>query len=167
MFCYPVFSVIISQRFDHFRLTLYSFAGLHIDLASNITMKKLQLTYFLGIIVLGLSACRPDPADNLGNPNPDWTEASHGNSAPDYSMVFPQSEVNELEITLGADQWAAIRSNMTTLYGFDFGAGGMGGPPGAFPTTEPDYVQSTVKFKGKTWQHVGFRLKGNSTGSSN
>jgi spore coat protein CotH len=78
-------------------------------------------------------------------------------------MVFPQSEVNELEITLGADQWAAIRSNMTTLYGFDFGAGGMGGPPGAFPTTEPDYVQSTVKFKGKTWQHVGFRLKGNST----
>jgi spore coat protein CotH len=78
-------------------------------------------------------------------------------------MVFPQDQVNELEITIGADQWSAIRNNMKSLFGYDFGAGGMGGPPGAFPTTEPDYVQTTVKFKGKTWQHVGFRLKGNST----
>ena len=115
------------------------------------------------LILLGLSACRPDPIDNVGGSNPDWTEASHGNVAPNYSMVFPQDQVNELEITIGADQWSAIRNNMKSLFGYDFGAGGMGGPPGVFPTTEPDYVQTTVKFKGKTWQHVGFRLKGNST----
>lgn len=122
---------------------------------------KLKL---IGVLVLvGLSACRPDPIDNVGGSNPDWTEASHGNVAPNYSMVFPQDQVNELEITIGADQWSAIRNNMKSLFGYDFGAGGMGGPPGAFPTTEPDYVQTTVKFKGKTWQHVGFRLKGNST----
>ncbi|MEY4192725.1 MAG: hypothetical protein RJA00_956 [Bacteroidota bacterium] len=118
----------------------------------------------IGVLILvGLSACRPDPIDNVGGSNPDWTEASHGNVAPNYSMVFPQDQVNELEITIGADQWSAIRNNMKSLFGYDFGAGGMGGPPGAFPTTEPDYVQTTVKFKGKTWQHVGFRLKGNST----
>ena len=118
----------------------------------------------IGVLILvGLSACRPDPFDNVGGSNPDWTEASHGNVAPNYSMVFPQDQVNELEITIGADQWSAIRNNMKSLFGYDFGAGGMGGPPGAFPTTEPDYVQTTVKFKGKTWQHVGFRLKGNST----
>ena len=118
----------------------------------------------IGVLILvGLSACRPDPIDNVGGSNPLWTEASHGNVAPNYSMVFPQDQVNELEITIGADQWSAIRNNMKSLFGYDFGAGGMGGPPGAFPTTEPDYVQTTVKFKGKTWQHVGFRLKGNST----
>lgn len=118
----------------------------------------------IGVLILvGLSACRPDPIDNVGGSNPDWTEASHGNVAPNYSMVFPQDQVNELEITIGADQWSAIRNNMKSLFGYDFGAGGMGGPPGAFPTTEPDYVQTTVKFKGKSWQHVGFRLKGNST----
>ncbi len=118
----------------------------------------------IGVLILvGLSACRPDPIDNVGGSNPDWTEASHGNVAPNYSMVFPQDQVNELEITIGADQWSAIRNNLKSLFGYDFGAGGIGGPPGAFPTTEPDYVQTTVKFKGKTWQHVGFRLKGNST----
>jgi spore coat protein CotH len=123
---------------------------------------KLKL---IGIFILAaFSACRPDPADVIaGNNNPDWTEASHGNASPNYSTVFPQDQVNELEITIGADNWSAIRANMKSLFGYDFGAGGMGGPPGAFPTTEPEYVQSTVKFKGKTWQHVGFRLKGNST----
>ena len=120
---------------------------------------------FIGFLLLTLAfaGCRPDPADTLGHDNPDWTEASHGNVAPNYSVVFPQEKVNELEITIGADQWSSIRANMKSLFGFDFGAGGMGGPPGAFPTTEPDYVQTTVKFNGKTWQHVGFRLKGNST----
>ena len=108
---------------------------------------KLKL---IGIFILAaFSACRPDPADVIaGNNNPDWTEASHGNASPNYSTVFPQDQVNELEITIGADNWSAIRANMKSLFGYDFGAGGMGGPPGAFPTTEPDYVQSTIKFKG-------------------
>ncbi|MCX8484023.1 MAG: CotH kinase family protein [Bacteroidia bacterium] len=123
----------------------------------------MKSTFIRILILVALAACRPDPMDSISGSNPDWTEASHGNAAPDYSVVFPQDQVNELEITIGADNWTAIRSNMKALYGFDFGSGGMGGPPGTFPTTEPDYVQTTVKFKGKTWQHVGFRLKGNST----
>lgn len=123
----------------------------------------MKSTFIRILILVALAACRPDPIDTISGSNPDWTEASHGNAAPDYSVVFPQDQVNELEITIGADNWTAIRSNMKALYGFDFGSGGMGGPPGTFPTTEPDYVQTTVKFKGKTWQHVGFRLKGNST----
>ncbi len=123
----------------------------------------MKSTFIRILILVALAACRPDPIDSISGSNPDWTEASHGNAAPDYSVVFPQDQVNELEITIGADNWTAIRNNMKALYGFDFGSGGMGGPPGTFPTTEPDYVQTTVKFKGKTWQHVGFRLKGNST----
>lgn len=133
-------------------------------MSSKINMNKFsRSTLLLLVIIISLfSACRPDPANNQGN-NPDWTEASHGNASADYPMVFPQSEVNELQITIGKDNWLAIKDNMKSLYGYDFGSGGAGGPPGVFPTTEPNYVQTTVKFKGKTWNHVGFRLKGNST----
>jgi len=82
---------------------------------------KLKL---IGIFILAaFSACRPDPADVIaGNNNPDWTEASHGNASPNYSTVFPQDQVNELEITIGADNWSAIRANMKSLFGYDFGA---------------------------------------------
>ncbi len=93
--------------------------------------------------------------------NPDWTEASHGQVTPNYATTFPQSAVNTLEITLTTTQWASIRADMTKLYGFDFGARrGMGG---TFPEDDPDYVAVPVKFNGKTWKKVGFRLKGNST----
>ena len=90
----------------------------------------MKSTFIRILILVALAACRPDPIDSISGSNPDWTEASHGNAAPDYSVVFPQDQVNELEITIGADNWTAIRSNMKALYGFDFGSGGMGGPPG-------------------------------------
>jgi spore coat protein CotH len=97
--------------------------------------------------------------------NADWTFASHGNSVPDYTTVFPDDQLNTLEISMTAAQWTSIRSNMKTLYGTDFGTGGQGGmPPGAGATTgEPAYLDVTLKFRNKTWKHVGFRLKGNST----
>lgn len=118
---------------------------------------------------LSLLACRKNPtADITVDPvayNPDWTETTHGNVTPDYSTVFPQDNVNTIELTIGAANWAAIRSNMTSLYGFDFGAGGPGGP-GGFPSTEPNYVDVTMKFNNKIWKNVGYRLKGNSTLSS-
>lgn len=122
-------------------------------------MKNILFSFlFLSVFI---SACRKlDTAQDTTNP--DWSVESHGDATPNYSIVFPQNEVNQLEITIGQTNWTAIRNNMKTLYGGDFGVGG-GGPPGSFPTTEPDYVTCTVKFKGKTWNHVGFRLKGNST----
>ncbi len=136
---------------------------MHPLLVLQIEMMKKQLIW-MAMATLLFASCRPDPADVIaGNNNPDWTEASHGNAAPNYSTVFPQDQVNELEITIGSAEWSNIKANMKSLFGYDFGAGGMGGPPGTFPTTEPDYVSTTVKFNGKTWQNVGFRLKGNST----
>ena len=127
-------------------------------------MKKLFFV-FIAVAIVGNWACRKDPRKTptgSGNPNPDWTEASHGNSPHDYSVVFPQESVNELEIYLGADNWTAMQANMKSLYGSSFGAG-TGGLPPAGVTAEPDYFAATVKFKGKTWNKVGFRLKGNST----
>jgi hypothetical protein len=93
--------------------------------------------------------------------NPDWTEASHGKVSPNYDVVFPQTKVNTIEITMTTTQWASIRANMVQLYGYDFGARANAG--GGFPDDDPDYVALTVKSDGKAWKKVGFRLKGNST----
>jgi spore coat protein H len=96
--------------------------------------------------------------------NPDWTEATHGKVNPNYATVFPQESVNTIEITLTAAQWTAVRANMTQLWGFDFG---RPRPPGnVFPVEDPEYIAVPVKYNGKLWKKVGWRLKGNSTLSS-
>ncbi len=126
------------------------------------------------VMFVALFSCRKDPINEGGGGNttpitpqqynPDWTDASHGNVPPDYATVFPQNSVNTLEITIGSANWSAIRSNMTALFGADFG---IFTPPtpggGGFPSTETNYVDVTLKFNNKTWKNVGFRLKGNSS----
>ena len=64
-----------------------------------------------------------------------WSEESHGKSAePAYDVVFPQDEVNRLDITISAANWEAMLEDMTTLYG-EAGTGdrGGGGPQGGRP----------------------------------
>jgi len=92
--------------------------------------------------------------------NPDWTEATHGNVKPDYQFVFPQEAVNKIEITMTLTQWNEIRTNMTSIFGSDFGSKQTGG---GFSTIEPDYKDVSVKCNDKQWKNVGFRLKGNSS----
>ena len=127
-------------------------------------------TLILGI--LSLYSCSkdavvddPDPDDvttiDPQTYNADWTDLSHGNVTPDYTTVFPQSSVNQIEISIGTDKWNAIRTNMKALYGYDFGA--KAGAGGGFPNAESEYVDVTLKFNNKTWKNVGFRLKGNSS----
>jgi spore coat protein CotH len=131
-------------------------------------MKRL---YFILITAfLGLFSCQKEAVvEEIVDPlvyNSDWTDASHGTVTPDYTVAFPQDQVNTIEITIGATKWAAIRNNMKSIYGTDFGVKGgpPTGPPGAISTTaEPDYIDVTLKFNGKTWKNTGFRLKGNST----
>jgi spore coat protein H len=111
----------------------------------------------------------------------------------DYTIVFPQDKVNTLEITLGKTTWESIKTDMVaknkgvfgsspTTGGGNAGGGGVVNPPvggggvvnppvgggnagGAVPNfgPEPTYVEATLKFNNKTWNNVGFRLKGNST----
>lgn len=92
--------------------------------------------------------------------NPDWTQTTHGNGEPLYQVVFPQDVVNRIEITMTAGQWKAIRANMTSLTGFDFG---VKQTSGGRTTGEPDYQNVGVRFLDKQWKDVGFRLKGNSS----
>ena len=123
------------------------------------------------LLCIGLlfCSCRKDPATSTTAVDPviyntDWTTATHGNVSPDYATVYPQESVNTIEITIGSTSWNAIRSNMTSLYGSDFGsnAGGPPAPPGSV-SGEPNYVDVTLRFNNKTWKNVGFRLKGNSS----
>lgn len=114
-----------------------------------------------------LAACRADPASSAGDGgNPDWTPVTHGSGvAPNYDVVFPQQAVNTLEIAMTAAQWTAIRANMRTILGSDFGqpAPAGGGVPPTAQRPDPDYVDVTLTFNGRRWTHVGFRLKGNSS----
>ena len=134
-------------------------------------MKLNLFTLLTATLIWGAVSCTDktvDPAIDPTDTNPDWTEASHGKEAePNYTTVFPQNQVNTLEITMTTADWSAIRADMKVLKGSDFGAGGAGGGMGAVSSAdEPDYVAVTMKFNSKTWNKVGFRLKGNSSLSS-
>jgi hypothetical protein len=117
------------------------------------------------LLTLGaLPACHPEATTpTIAPPVADtaWSEASHGASAaPAYGLVFPDDAVNRLDIEMTAAQWSSVRANMKTLWGFDFGAKG---PGYAIPRKDPDYIDVTLRFNRRTWSHVGFRLKGNSS----
>ncbi|MBK9933107.1 MAG: CotH kinase family protein [Cytophagaceae bacterium] len=150
---------------------------------------------YFGIVLLLIIGfgCQKQNTDEVSTDataaNPDWTEISHSKvAAPDYSVVFPQEKVNSIEITLGKTTWEKIKSDMVAKNKGTFGEGGNsggggnpggvmpGGPGGGVPGgnggaapdfgEEPEYFESSIKFNGKTWKNVGFRLKGNSTLSS-
>ncbi|MBG0786277.1 MAG: CotH kinase family protein [Anaerolineaceae bacterium] len=84
-------------------------------------------------------------ADTVNRPKV-RTDATHGDDVdPDYDTVFPQDEVNRIDITISADNWDAMLADMTELYG-EFGEstgmmgfanapqdGAQGNPPGDRP----------------------------------
>lgn len=134
-----------------------------------LTVKVRTIIYgWLLLLVLGISC--EEPTEQLiidEDVNPiDWTDLTHGNKVdPDYDAIFPQNRVNTLEIILGSANWQGIKTNMKDLFGYDFGS--LSAPSNGIPASEPQYVPVSVKFNGKEWYKVGFRLKGNSTlGSS-
>ncbi|TBX24326.1 hypothetical protein TK44_12360 [Jiulongibacter sediminis] len=120
-------------------------------------------------------------------------ESHGNSVSPDYDLVFPQTMVNTITINLGLDSWEKIEEDMTSLSGNAFGTGGglggrpnqggglpNGAPPAGQPgggfnpgggqggavsifSRDPIYVGTSISFNDKTWEHVGFRLKGNSS----
>ena len=116
-----------------------------------------------------------------------WHDDSHGAEAdPDYGMVFPTDKVNQVAITVSAENWQKMLDDMTGLFGARGTGGTRGGgrvpggqgdvPPGGgqqggpvaggggdFTSTNPIWVPATVAFNGRTWTNVGVRFKGNST----
>lgn len=145
-------------------------------------MKSFRFLLLTASLLWLVSSCK-DPSSETTPSLPDWTEASHGNGVdPNYSEVFPQTKVNSLELKMTTADWSAIRADMTKNSGSDFGVGGgqmgggnppVGGGPGAgaggaldLIAGDPIYVPVSMKYNGKEWYNVGFRLKGNSSLSS-
>ncbi|MEZ4595052.1 MAG: CotH kinase family protein [Chloroflexota bacterium] len=115
-------------------------------------MKHKFMTFAFILVFFFLTACsqntpdetavstqtvtQTEPSTNTdGVSRPDgWTEASHSNDAdPNYDIVFPQDEVNQLTITIEPEDWAAMQANMLELAGEpgsrSAAPGGFGGPP--------------------------------------
>jgi hypothetical protein len=96
-----------------------------------------------------------------------WGSESHAKGADaQYERIFPDSEVQRLDIIIDADTYADMQENMTELYGAA-NSGGGGGPggggPGGMSSEEPSFFPVTVQYDELTWWHVGMRYKGNST----
>lgn len=126
-------------------------------------MNRIKLVLMFAGIYLSIAGCRKDPAKTDLNPyyyNADWSTNSHEKTEPHYEKVFPQSNINTIEITLTTAQWSEITSNMVSLFGISFGANNSI-PNQNATNTDPIYVDANVKFEGKQWKNVGFRLRGN------
>jgi spore coat protein H len=170
---------------------------------------KLSLSFLLIFILVSLTGCSaPVHGQDQENPvsigSPDesskgeennsetserpenWSEETHSNEVdPDYETVFPQDEVNRIDIIISAENWDTMQADMTALVG-EFGQGegsprGRGGNvPGNQPGNNPPagdgdmiiqdsddenpvWVTSTIAFEGSTWEYVGIRFKGNSS----
>jgi spore coat protein H len=118
----------------------------------------------------------------------DWDKNSHEKiEKPNYALVFDQTKVNTMEITLTKAAWDSIKIDMQAKTGAAFGSrknqvpvsppnnlpappGGGNLPPlpgggGALDLIpgDPIWQATSVKFNGKQWYDVGFRLKGNSS----
>jgi spore coat protein H len=74
--------------------------------------------------LLLLSAC-PAPEEQPEG----WTEDSHSNDVPaNHDRVFAQGVVQRLDITIGADGWAAMRDDLDQLIGSEIEPPGPPGP---------------------------------------
>ncbi len=99
-----------------------------------------------------------------------WDEETHSKEVePNYDVVFPQDEVNRLDITVTSESWQAMLADLDSLYGSRNSRGGRGGNDVAAledGETNPMWVTATIEFEGGVWENVGLRFKGNSSLSS-
>ncbi len=155
------------------------------------SIPNLAFKTFLGISIVCLVACGSDtpggetagsfPESSMvggGNDStsgdrdvegirPDgWENESHAKGADaDYDRVYPDDQVQRIDIIFTAQNYQSMQDNMVALYGNPSSGGGGpgGGGPGGFSSEEPSFYPVTVKYDGKLWWNVGMRYKGNSS----
>ncbi|MDO6801547.1 CotH kinase family protein [Wenyingzhuangia sp. 1_MG-2023] len=86
----------------------------------------------------------------------DWSSETHTDEfGIDYSVVFPQDQVNRIDIVLTSAEYSSMRSNLASLASQNRG--------NDFTDETPDYVACDFYFNGIQWYEVGVRYKGNSS----
>lgn len=124
-------------------------------------MRYIKIILGLSVAVL-LSSCYKETFIPSGEGLADWTVETHSSIAPvNYDIVFPQDKVNRFDITISADDWAAMQADLDDLYGAS--TGGPGGGGGSFSDETPLYIPCNLEFEGTNWYNVGIRYKGNSS----
>lgn len=100
----------------------------------------------------------------------DWAYDSHDKGASaNYSLLFPQDKIQKMEVIVSAENWKLMTDEMTAEFGSRrmmselFANKPMAVQAGLGDDGTPMYVESTVKFGGRSWNHVGLRFKGHST----
>lgn len=69
----------------------------------------------------GVSVSDDIQNEETGRPQ-GWDEVTHGkDTAPDYETVFPQDDVNRIDISISPETWQVMLDDMTEKYG-EFGA---------------------------------------------
>lgn len=92
----------------------------------------------------------------------DWSTDTHSNDAdPNFEIVFPDDEVQRLDIVITAERWQLMLDDMTGIYG-TFGAG-RDRQGGGFSDQDPIFVPAEIFHQGKEWYRAGVRFKGNSS----
>ena len=106
----------------------------------------------------------------------DWTSDTHSSDAsPNYNIVFPQDEVNRIDIVIDSEDWQFMLDDLTENIGpfgsrsgmskspafASFGYNGQPPPPPDFIT--PVFAPCSFFFEGREWYNVGVRFKGNSS----
>jgi hypothetical protein len=103
----------------------------------------------LCVLVTGC-ACQPQRP-------PGWTEATHGQRAsPAYDLLFDDAVVHRFDITIDADDHAAMQADLEKYTSSQ-------PPEGQLTVEDPIWVPVDVQLDGVTWWHVGMRYKGNSS----
>ncbi|MFK8037463.1 MAG: CotH kinase family protein [Crocinitomicaceae bacterium] len=132
-------------------------------------MRPLHYFSFFAILFF-VTSCYKEITITAGDGLEDWSITTHSSSATEqYDVVFPQDNVNRFDITISADDWADMQSDLNDLYGSSSNTGPGGGGPGGggggttFAEEKPIYVPCNIEFNGKNWYQVGIRYKGNSS----
>lgn len=91
----------------------------------------------------------------------DWAAETHSKDVdPDYDIVFPQDQVNRIDLVISSTNWNIMLDDMTNKYG-SFGSGSRG--PADDSEDNPIYVPCSLFFNGVEWYQAGIRFKGNSS----
>ncbi len=105
-----------------------------------------------------LISCRKEQTVTGGENLSDWSASTHSALAqPNYDVVFPDNQVNRIDITISEDYWEIMEAQLADILGSSSGG------PGEFTEENPIYVPCQVYFNDIQWYNVGIRYKGNSS----
>jgi len=106
----------------------------------------------------------PEVISETTDENDEEFDASHSKETdPDYDIMFPQDEVNEITISVSTETWQAMMTDLEEYYSGSLNNDDRNGGNTGEDDENPIWVTADIEFEGEIWENVGFRFKGNSS----